>query len=87
MNLNIDMSDHVKLVDLSSAAQLLFSFCFFVSSFWLAGNFYAGFSAVFTAILFVAAPCGSWYFVRRAINRTYYGVILGKNFCPFIRYL
>jgi hypothetical protein len=72
-----DPLEYSKLIDYNVAAQLLCAGCYFVSSWWLLSNYYAGFMAIFSALLFLIAPAGAWYVVRRSVNRTFYGAVLG----------
>ena len=60
-----DGSDVEKTLDANLGAQLLFSGCFLFSSWWLAGNYYAGAVAILSAAIFIAFPCLSWYLLRR----------------------
>ncbi len=71
----IDGSDPVKLIDASVAAQLLFASCFFISSWWQAANYYAGFNVLLTSAVFIASPALAWYILRRCLLAVFFLVI------------
>jgi len=74
-----DGSLHTELFDYTILAQLLFTFCYLISSFVVAGNDYAGFLCVFLGLIYTGFACMSYYGVRKSPSRSWYGAILGAS--------
>ncbi len=71
---------HDQIIDGTILCQAVVIFCYLISSFVIATNYYGGGMAVLTGIVF-AAFCGlTYYGLRRNISRTLFGVILGGTF-------
>ena len=68
---------HEQIIDLTLAAQGLFTFCYLISSFVVASNPYGGFPAVFTGLIHTAFIGISYYGIRQKPSRIIYGGILG----------
>eukprot|EP01041_Mallomonas_annulata_P004900 gene4900-9767_t len=66
-----------QFVDLTLAVQAFFSFCYLITSFIVGSNPYAGFIAVFTALIYIGYIAVAWYGIRRKPTRLMYGGILG----------
>ena len=74
------MYSHEQIVDGAVLCQIVFILCFLISAFFIAANFYAGFNAVATGIVY-AVFCALTYFgLRHTISRTLFGAILGGAF-------
>ena len=73
------MYSHTELTDFSLLIQGILSFCFFISSFFVAANDYAGSFAVFSALLFVIFTGVSHYGISYSPSKTFYGAILGAS--------
>lgn len=77
IQMDISGLTHQKMFDFSTALLLGTESLYLFSSFFIATNAYGGFVAVFTGLVAIAFTVLSWYGIRRKINRTIYGAVLG----------
>jgi hypothetical protein len=73
------MYSHHELLDFTILVQAALSFCFFVSAIYVFGNHYAGFSALFLALLFSVMTGVSHFGLSCYPNKMMYGAILGSS--------
>lgn len=67
-------------LDLTLAAQSVFTFCYFISSLVLLDNSYAGFNGALMGLLYGATIALSYKGLKTDQNRVIYGIILGAVF-------
>ncbi len=67
-------------LDLTLAAQSVFTFCYFISSIVLLDNSYAGFDGALLGLLYGATIALSYKGLKKDQNRIIYGIILGAVF-------
>jgi hypothetical protein len=81
------LHSHQKLFDATTAVIIGTEGLFLFSSFFVASNSYGGFYAVFLGLIAILVTSMSWYGIRRKINRTTYGAVLGAASIFVIVYL
>lgn len=64
------------LIDYNLIFQALCSFCYLISCFFILSNPYGGSNAFLLGIVFAGNIALSYQGIRRAISRTYFGVVL-----------
>lgn len=74
------MYSHEQIIDGTVLFQIVIIFSYLISAFAVANEAYAGFNAVLTGFIFAAFTGLSYYGLRKNINRTIFGVILGGAF-------
>mmetsp|Transcript_5545 Transcript_5545/g.5726 ORF Transcript_5545/g.5726 Transcript_5545/m.5726 type:complete len:254 (+) Transcript_5545:107-868(+) len=70
---------YAEAIDLTLAAQAFFTFCYLISSFVVGGNYYGGFIAVFTGLLYATSIGITYYGIRHKPSRMMYGSVLGAG--------
>jgi hypothetical protein len=73
------MYSHHELLDFTVLVQAFLSFCFFLSAISVFGNHYAGFFALFLALLFSVMTGISHYGLSYHPNKILWGAILGSS--------
>jgi hypothetical protein len=71
------MLSYEEIIDYTLGGQAVCSVCYLISAFFLSGNSYAGFNAVLTGFLYAGSAGLTYYGLKRMLNRTIFGIILG----------
>lgn len=69
----------LAIFDISIATQLAFGISFFISSCVAFSNQYAGFLGLLTGIFYISFSLLTYYGIRKRINRTIFGAVLGAS--------
>jgi len=72
-------SSHGELLDYTLIAQLLFSCCYLISSFFVFGNDYAGFNALLLSVFFFLKIYFTYVGIKKSPSRSLYGAVLGSG--------
>ena len=70
--------EYTDVIDGSLIAQSVFTTGYLISSFVVSSNAYAGFLAVFTGLVYLASIIATYYGIRKNINATTYGAVIGS---------
>ena len=68
-----------QIIDSILIFQGIFCFCYFISSCVAFSNEYAGFVGLLTGLIYIASVGHTFYGLKRHLNRTMYGSILGLS--------
>jgi hypothetical protein len=74
------MYSHEEIIDGLIVCQIVFIFCYLISTFVTLWTSYGGFSSVVSGLVYAAFCALTYYGLRRNISRTLYGIILGGSF-------
>lgn len=78
--MSIQHYPYTTQLDLTLAAQAVFTFCYFISSIVMLDNSYAGFNGALLGLLYGATIALSYKGLKKDQNRIIYGIILGAVF-------
>ncbi len=74
------MYSHDEIIDGLIVCQIVFIFCYLISTFVTIWTSYGGLGSVASGFLYAAFCALTYYGLRRNISRTIYGIILGGSF-------
>jgi hypothetical protein len=73
------MDDQKKMIMAAIGLEAVFSFCFMISSFTVAGTANMGFNVVITGFLYIAHTAGAYYVLKRNPSPLTVGMLIGAT--------